>query len=225
FSSRRRHTRSDRDWSSDVCSSDLLLDPVLPGGVGVEPDGRGDLLIVVAPHRDLLRLADEHELPRPGGGVDGTAGGSQGGEHGQPCAPAPGDESGHGSKDSRLAVRELPLRPPTVYGAAHETARAEGHPGHRASRPSRGGGARRLAHAGHVEKTDRLRCAGVSKEPRARPRMLRAVLRFDRRSTRSAGGLRGVKGAVWPRCGCATPLPCAHTYHRAGGGAKVLRSA
>src|SRR2546428_4963078 len=26
FSSRRRHTRSDRDWSSDVCSSDL--DPV-----------------------------------------------------------------------------------------------------------------------------------------------------------------------------------------------------
>src|SRR2546421_2193313 len=26
FSSRRRHTRSDRDWSSDVCSSDLNLD-------------------------------------------------------------------------------------------------------------------------------------------------------------------------------------------------------
>src|SRR5256712_11001736 len=25
FSSRRRHTRSDRDWSSDVCSSDLEL--------------------------------------------------------------------------------------------------------------------------------------------------------------------------------------------------------
>src|SRR5216683_1755908 len=26
FSSRRRHTRSDRDWSSDVCSSDLIAD-------------------------------------------------------------------------------------------------------------------------------------------------------------------------------------------------------
>src|SRR5690606_18477395 len=26
FSSRRRHTRFSRDWSSDVCSSDLLLD-------------------------------------------------------------------------------------------------------------------------------------------------------------------------------------------------------
>src|SRR2546421_2357006 len=30
FSSRRRHTRSDRDWSSDVCSSDLLAAAVLP---------------------------------------------------------------------------------------------------------------------------------------------------------------------------------------------------
>src|SRR5438105_6383782 len=33
FSSRRRHTRSTRDWSSDVCSSDLALwngqDPIL----------------------------------------------------------------------------------------------------------------------------------------------------------------------------------------------------
>src|SRR5207249_5031890 len=26
FSSRRRHTRSKRDWSSDVCSSDLFID-------------------------------------------------------------------------------------------------------------------------------------------------------------------------------------------------------
>src|SRR2546428_5884344 len=29
FSSRRRHTRSDRDWSSDVCSSDLTSEPWL----------------------------------------------------------------------------------------------------------------------------------------------------------------------------------------------------
>src|SRR2546421_884098 len=29
FSSRRRHTRSDRDWSSDVCSSDLTSLPSL----------------------------------------------------------------------------------------------------------------------------------------------------------------------------------------------------
>src|SRR5690606_40399512 len=31
FSSRRRHTRFSRDWSSDVCSSDLLLDVVMEG--------------------------------------------------------------------------------------------------------------------------------------------------------------------------------------------------
>src|SRR5699024_11242557 len=32
FSSRRRHTRSKRDWSSDVCSSDLVtIMPVLRG--------------------------------------------------------------------------------------------------------------------------------------------------------------------------------------------------
>src|SRR5206468_9797993 len=50
FSSRRRHTRSDRDWSSDVCSSDLKegftlgsrvlvfdkvrVDPQAPGAYG-----------------------------------------------------------------------------------------------------------------------------------------------------------------------------------------------
>src|SRR3712207_857161 len=36
FSSRRRHTRYWRDWSSDVCSSDLYSSPVLkarPGSV------------------------------------------------------------------------------------------------------------------------------------------------------------------------------------------------
>src|SRR2546422_7148170 len=34
FSSRRRHTRCSRDWSSDVCSSDLLA---LAVGVGAYP--------------------------------------------------------------------------------------------------------------------------------------------------------------------------------------------
>src|SRR5439155_11405559 len=33
FSSRRRHTRWPRDWSSDVCSSDLYL-PGFTGGIG-----------------------------------------------------------------------------------------------------------------------------------------------------------------------------------------------
>src|SRR6266498_4639529 len=36
FSSRRRHTRCGRDWSSDVCSSDLALDPPVAQGEDVE---------------------------------------------------------------------------------------------------------------------------------------------------------------------------------------------
>src|SRR5437868_11431283 len=38
FSSRRRHTRSKRDWSSDVCSSDLIgLPAALLRRVGAVP--------------------------------------------------------------------------------------------------------------------------------------------------------------------------------------------
>src|SRR5216683_3948341 len=40
FSSRRRHTRSDRDWSSDVCSSDLFVDEF--GVQAGAADGFGD---------------------------------------------------------------------------------------------------------------------------------------------------------------------------------------
>src|SRR5699024_12031212 len=41
FSSRRRHTRSKRDWSSDVCSSDLLpFAQFLPAAVGRFPGRR-----------------------------------------------------------------------------------------------------------------------------------------------------------------------------------------
>src|SRR5699024_12040502 len=36
ISSRRRHTRSKRDWSSDVCSSDLDLLPEKPEGITKE---------------------------------------------------------------------------------------------------------------------------------------------------------------------------------------------
>src|SRR5206468_4970504 len=40
FSSRRRHTRSDRDWSSDVCSSDL----------------EGNLKVVLTPYQDRFSI-------------------------------------------------------------------------------------------------------------------------------------------------------------------------
>src|SRR5207249_7631417 len=43
FSSRRRHTRSKRDWSSDVCSSDLRSSIPWPGsGHGIDDRELGD---------------------------------------------------------------------------------------------------------------------------------------------------------------------------------------
>src|SRR5438067_6809914 len=53
FSSRRRHTRSKRDWSSDVCSSDLIVTLPLP------PD-----VLEVQRLEDALRR--DVDLDRPG---------------------------------------------------------------------------------------------------------------------------------------------------------------
>src|SRR5207249_9390417 len=47
FSSRRRHTRSKRDWSSDVCSSDLVH--VIIASVDRELGSRGHAGFVVPP--------------------------------------------------------------------------------------------------------------------------------------------------------------------------------
>src|SRR5690606_40379405 len=58
FSSRRRHTRFSRDWSSDVCSSDLHVPQVegeVPAGV-VDPAALG-----AASRRTLLELRDDLE--------------------------------------------------------------------------------------------------------------------------------------------------------------------
>src|SRR5699024_228234 len=51
FSSRRRHTRSKRDWSSDVCSSDLEPDklPFPANGVHSHP-GWADVVLNKHPH-------------------------------------------------------------------------------------------------------------------------------------------------------------------------------
>src|SRR2546428_1821849 len=60
FSSRRRHTRSDRDWSSDVCSSDLgALLREIPADVAVSVDER------LVPH--LATRREVHIFPA---GVD-----------------------------------------------------------------------------------------------------------------------------------------------------------
>src|SRR2546422_2484313 len=52
FSSRRRHTRCSRDWSSDVCSSDLIV-LRLNAELGVQPED------------DLARRAGRREHAAP----------------------------------------------------------------------------------------------------------------------------------------------------------------
>src|SRR5690625_6901617 len=49
FSSRRRHTRWPRDWSSDVCSSDLLLISLLRHTDRVHSASLAQLVNVIAP--------------------------------------------------------------------------------------------------------------------------------------------------------------------------------
>src|SRR6266542_5257172 len=52
FSSRRRHTRCYRDWSSDVCSSDLgqlhRVENLRVAGTAAEIAGQGDAHLVAA---------------------------------------------------------------------------------------------------------------------------------------------------------------------------------
>src|SRR2546422_7960197 len=75
FSSRRRHTRCSRDWSSDVCSSDLTTVPAgtvtfsitnagsIPHGFEVEGHGIEKEIAVIQPgarDRKSTRLNSSH---------------------------------------------------------------------------------------------------------------------------------------------------------------------
>src|SRR5699024_1997406 len=71
FSSRRRHTRSKRDWSSDVCSSDLSDTAVRAGGrqedlcfrVVFGKDSRGQPLWNRVVQRDgLVKVRVGHDI-------------------------------------------------------------------------------------------------------------------------------------------------------------------
>src|SRR5699024_11445978 len=78
FSSRRRHTRSKRDWSSDVCSSDLVFSSA--GHISVPADEKTAL-------HHQREMAAEPVLV-PGRGSDNTA--SSGWKPRQPSHPVLG---------------------------------------------------------------------------------------------------------------------------------------
>src|SRR2546429_3407074 len=60
FSSRRRHTRCSRDWSSDVCSSDLL-----DRAVAAEIQQRSQKCVSrFIQQQEPLRKTNAHEYPR-----------------------------------------------------------------------------------------------------------------------------------------------------------------
>src|SRR5206468_9152186 len=75
FSSRRRHTSSDRDWSSDVCSSDLVRHRQgIRGPVGLLLEQMVNALALrkcrrgVVPFDEALmtlRFGQQRELPQP----------------------------------------------------------------------------------------------------------------------------------------------------------------
>src|SRR2546430_8616339 len=108
FSSRRRHTRFDCDWSSDVCSSDLEQRHVLLG-------------VVLLERRRVLRLVVQHDYgPRYPGrcrsrrgrlGAGGREGG-RGGGGGGPPRTAPGKcplgGGGGGGDAATLRQRRAP---------------------------------------------------------------------------------------------------------------------
>src|SRR5207253_7994963 len=73
FSSRRRHTRWPRDWSSDVCSSDLADQVLAPGGLDVEASRREDLIRRLS----LYRLRAKVEIAADEGGVHAKWGRSE----------------------------------------------------------------------------------------------------------------------------------------------------
>src|SRR3712207_8123629 len=71
FSSRRRHTRYWRDWSSDVCSSDLLdHEATARGQVGGDVAEAVDLGILRGQVHDRV----EHQIRKGEGALDAGAG-------------------------------------------------------------------------------------------------------------------------------------------------------
>src|SRR5690606_40554106 len=69
FSSRRRHTRFSRDWSSDVCSSDLQGNIILGQFRAVQDGGhlfQINGLCLFGPHNEIFQLLFGTQKPARG---------------------------------------------------------------------------------------------------------------------------------------------------------------
>src|SRR5690606_41027120 len=106
FSSRRRHTRFSRDWSSDVCSSDLAKapqpeppSPPAPAERQDSPAERQDSKVISMPARQAVEAA-----PAPS----------------QASTPAPPQEPGARSEERRVGKGGR-----STGQAHHEEARAQ----------------------------------------------------------------------------------------------------
>src|SRR5690606_40849083 len=62
FSSRRRHTRFSRDWSSDVCSSDLNIMPILEKQYEVKTLGLEGDDIVANIATNIPEISEEFDI-------------------------------------------------------------------------------------------------------------------------------------------------------------------
>src|SRR5215208_7907201 len=129
FSSRRRHTRWPRDWSSDVCSSDLAIDAAahrdrdasrLRGGPEDRPERVRERVDreLVAPDGRRLQQRQPFERPlepfRLGAddplALDGQA-------HERPAAVARG-VANRFDHEARLAIARVAVDGHNVYGSA-----------------------------------------------------------------------------------------------------------
>src|SRR5699024_12540108 len=103
FSSRRRHTRSKRDWSSDVCSSDL--------DVGRGGHGRGGL------RRGDRGRHDRDPLGGCGQGPGEEAGEARGRRRGRGSRPVGEAERGEGREAERVEIGRASWRGRGADGA------------------------------------------------------------------------------------------------------------
>src|SRR3989449_996534 len=171
FSSRRRHTRCSRDWSSDVCSSDLRSIRSASRDCRGIVGGRG----LVAPHPvATARTAARRRrrgAARRSRGSGCTVGGGRRAEGGRRARRAAGAARA-GARDPR---RARSAQHGGVSGGRRASAagRAAPRPAGAAARPRSGGVCDRARRRGRA-----ARCA--SARPRARVRERRAAMTFSR---------------------------------------------